>query len=76
MTTATTKTTKVASTLCQVKIVSVSGMIPSPSRPSAMISCTASGLEAGLATCSATEPDSPWAHTVPSPRNAMAPSAR
>ena len=76
MTTATVKMIRVATIDRQVKIVSVSGSSPS-SNPNFLISsCTGTGLLEALATWSAAEPDSPCAHTVPRPMNAIAPSAR
>ncbi len=74
--TPTTYTKSVASDACQVKIVSLSGIRPLARPPALITSCTGAGLLLALATCSAAEPDRPCAHTVPSPRNAIAPSAR
>ena len=76
METATVKMISVATTACQVKIVSVRGSKPSAKPYFLISSCTGPGLLSALATWSAAEPDSPCAQTVPSPRKAMAPSAR
>jgi hypothetical protein len=74
--TPTTYTKSVATSACQVKMVSLSGISPLARPPAVMTSCTGAGLLLALATCNAAEPDNPCAHTVPRPRNAIAPSAR
>ena len=76
MPTPTQYTNSVATSACQVKIVSVSGITPLSWPAARITSCTGAGLLLALATWSAAEPDSPCAQTVPRPRNAIAPSAR
>ncbi len=63
--------------LCQRKIVWVKSMMPPGTRPpAATMSRTRAGSAFGVAICSAAEPDSPCAQTLPRPSRLAAASAR